>query len=292
MRSVVISTGVLSVLIPDEITSMYDEELFIQINDLNSSISDGTLYHIKINGVSFYVVIWSHVGRFYFDEIIFSDFSVATVGYEFTIPAIVGFSQSFLVRPAKERLPGLYKFLPFWDLKNTFSIPTATKIYFNQLAGAGSETFTNTGKNELNAITGYYIGDTLAAYDAPRETCSDSVYFEWIDNNGFWRSWFFLLKENRRTPRIESSIKVKNIDSSLNERLQNVDLKSDSVQMIFSSGWEPKDVFDILATIKSSSYVFMGTGKERVNVRSEETTDRRNISEFIFTVTKQTKVAR
>ncbi len=126
-------------------------------------------------------------------------------------------------------------------------------------------------------------------YTETRKVCTDHVFFSWIDDNGFWRSWYFLLAETKNSSKGVTVDLVKNISASFNERVNKIDQKKTTISKIFTSGNEQKEVLEILNSIKSSSYVFMGS--ERVNVKSEDTTDFKDIDEFIFTVINETKTA-
>ena len=150
--------------------------------------------------------------------------------------------------------------------------------YFAGQQGAYTEEYT---EQYMIPFSGYYI--------ETRKVCTDHVFFSWIDDNGFWRSWYFLLAETKNSSKGVTVDLVKNISASFNERVNKIDQKKTTISKIFTSGNEPKEVLEILNSIKSSSYVFMGS--DRVNVKIEDTTDFKDIDEFIFTVINETKTA-
>jgi hypothetical protein len=129
-------------------------------------------------------------------------------------------------------------------------------------------------------------------FTAPREVKKEHVYFEWVDDDGNWRSWYFLLKETKiESAKVYSDV-VKTISARNNERMVSVDIKRNTVSEVYFSGYEQKEVLEVLNSIKSSSYVFRGDNKERVNVVSETTTNIDIAKEFYFTVKSTTKAAR
>jgi len=181
--------------------------------------------------------------------------------------------------------------LPFWSLKNTLSNTESMIVKKNVGGTVTSVTLGATRKNSLNNLDSYFIGSTAYYYNQCRVPCDTDTYFEWIDDDGLWRSWYFGLKEKKISSKGSNVDMIKNISASLNERNTKIDLKKNQESYIFSSGNEEREVLTILNSIKHSSYVFMGDSLERVNIKSEETTTYKLMDEFIFTVTKETKTA-
>lgn len=298
---------------PDYICSAYDEELFVEI--INPSAANGSIIEIKyrlssktgadiITTAS--VVMWGGVGRFYFDNIFFSDFTKACIRMYLHIQ---GWTTTFLLYPKKsigdiqEVAPIL---LPFWNGKNVFSSPVAMDVYKSTINGNVKVTMPAHTKNKIINVdsifisgqgayteqyTDEYMIPSSGYYNLNRKVCPDHVYFEWIDDDGLWRSWYFKLQETKINSKGASKNIITNISASGNERRLLVDQKQNTVSKLFSSGHEVKEVLNILNSIKSSSFVFMGENLERVNVKSEDTTDINKIDEFIFTVTETSKIA-
>lgn len=299
---------------PDEITSAYDEDLFVEI--INPSAVDGSLRNIEVWTFDKYnqrivtpasIVMFGGVGRFYFDSFFFTDFTRATI-YIYVYMVIWGFN--FHLYPKKSigdikiTKPTL---LPFWNGKNVFSSTVPIDIYRNTIDGNVKVTMPAHTKNIVENVeyvfsssqgayteqyTEEYMLPSSGYYISTRKICDKSVYFEWIDDDGLWRSWYFQLKETRVKTIDESKTIVKNISASENERLVLINQKQNVISKLFSSGNETKEVLTILNSIKSSSFVFMGENLERVNVKSEDTTDNLKFDEFIFTVEEKTKTAR
>lgn len=303
----------LTIRYPDYICSAYDEDLFVEI--INPSAANGSIINIeyvllsKTGGrfsTTARVVMWGGVGRFYFDNIFFSDFTKACIRVFLRVSV---WTTSFLLYPKKSIgdiqlvAPIL---LPFWNGKNVFSSPVAIDVYQSTTNGNVKVTMPAHTKNEITNVdyifvsgqgayteqyTDEYMIPSSGYYSQNRKVCDNDVYFEWIDDDGLWRSWYFKLQETKISSKSASKNIVTNISASGNERRLLVDQKQNTVSKLFSSGHEVKEVLNILNSIKSSSFVFMGDNLERVNVKSEDTTDINKIDEFIFTVTETSKIA-
>ena len=289
--------------IPDAVGSMFDEELFIEIIDPAGAYVNGSYFNLMINDVVIPILMWGGKGRYYFDALTFSDFSKAVVIVEISAP----FIESFVLFPKKsigDILTLQTSLLPFWNGDNIFSTTYDVDI-FKLVSGAGVKiTLPKNTKNTVSGVEKYLSGSKGAYteeytdeymipssgyYIESRKICADDVFFSWVDDDGFWRSWYFKLAEVRNSSKGITVDLVKNYSASGNERINKIDQKKSTISKIFSSGNETKDVLSILNSIKSSSYVFMNS--ERVNVKSEDTTDFKDIDEFIFTVTYETKTA-
>jgi len=298
---------------PDYICSAYDEELFVEI--INPSAANGSIISIEIgyfnkSGVLIktpaQVVMWGGIGRFYFDNIFFIDFTKACIQMFLYVSS---WGANILLYPKKsigdvqEVAPTL---LPFWNGKNVFSSPVAMDVYKSTINGNVKVTMPAHTKNEIINVdsifvsgkgayteqyTDEYMIPSSGYYNLNRKVCPDHVYFEWIDDDGLWRSWYFKLQETKISSKSASKNIVTNISASGNERRVLIDQKQNTISKLFSSGHEVKEVLNILNSIKSSSFVFMGENLERVNVKSEDTTDINKIDEFIFTVTETSKIA-
>ena len=109
--------------VPSAICSMYDENLFIEITDLSEEFADGDFFAITVDGVVFNIIMWGGVGRLYFDNFYFDNFSDASKSVNITAP----FSYQFRMIPKKSigDISSLsVNKLPLWTGKNTFSYPT------------------------------------------------------------------------------------------------------------------------------------------------------------------------
>lgn len=280
------------IVYPDILGSMYDEELFIEAYNLPAlTYPDGSPFTFSIDGVSIDLIAWSGKARFYFDDIKFDDFTKATKKFTATFE---GVDCEFFLLPKKSKgdvLDMVVSILPFWSLKNTLSNIESMVVKKNVGGTITSVTLGATRKNAIDNFDSYFIGSTAYYYNAARVPCSTDTYFEWIDDDGLWRSWYFGLKEIKTSSKGKQVDVIKNISANFNERNTKIDLKSNTVSYIYSSGNEPREVLEILNSIKSSSYVFMGDALERVNIKSEDYTNFKLMDEFIFTVTKETKTA-
>ena len=295
----------ISAKVPELIGSMFDEELFVEIIDVASTYADGSYFVMTVNGLVVNILMWSGSGRYYFDTLSFSDFTKGVFHVDITAPFVYSFDL-FPKKSIGDILSLVPVLLPFWNGTNTFSSIFDEDI-FKDISGVTTKV--TLPKNTKNVVTGldkYFAGQAgvyteeyTGEYMTPssgywidcKEVCTEDIYFEWIDDDGFWRSWYFKKKEIKLTSKATSFDLTKNISALLNERVVKSDQKQNLLSTIFSSGFETKDVLTILNSIKSSSYVFMGALKERVNVKSEDTTDFKDIDEFIFTVTNETKTA-
>lgn len=290
-------------IVPDLVGSMFDEDLFVEILDPSGTYSNGSYFNLIVNGLSVDILMWSGKGRFYFDGFSFSDFTKAVFNVEITAP----FYYSFDLFPKKsigEILTMQTSLLPFWNGTNTFSTTYDVDVFKYQETGNVKITLPKNTKNSISGIEKYFSGQKGAYteqyteqymipssgyYIESRKICDKDVYFEWIDDNGFWRSWYFRLAETKNSSKGSTVDVVKNISASGNERTLKIDQKKNTISQIYTSGFEVKEILNVLSSIKSSSYVFMGS--ERVNVKSEDTTDLKDIDEFIFSVIKETKIA-
>jgi len=288
-------------MVPDLVGSMFDEELFIEIID--PVAVNGSTQSITVNDVVIPVLMWSGKGRYYFDALTFSDFTKAVVTVEISAP----FVDSFVLFPKKsigDILTMQTSLLPFWDGDNIFSATYDVDIFKATESGNVKITLPKNTKNTVSGVSRYFAGQKGAYteeyteeymipssgyYIESRKVCSDDVFFSWMDDDGYWRSWYFKLKETKVSSKGVTVDLVKNYSASHNERINKIDQKKNTISSIFSSGNETKDVLEILNTIKSSSYVFMNG--DRVNVKSEDTTNTKDIDEFIFTLTNETKTA-
>jgi hypothetical protein len=281
-----------NVKMPDILGSMFDEDLFIEAYGLSTiTYPDGEYFDMIIDGVTASVIVWGGVARYYFDNLQFDDFTKAT---KKIIAEFGGVDYEFFLLPKKsigEVTDLNVEILPFWSLKNTLSNIESMIVKKNVGGVKTSVTLGATRKNSMDNLDSYFIGSTAYYYNAARIPCDTDTYFEWIDDDGLWRSWYFGLKETKASSKGGFVDVVKNISASLNERNTKIDLKKNSISYIFSSGNEEREILTILNSIKSSSYVFMGETLERVNIKSEDTTTYKLMDEFIFTVTKETKTA-
>jgi hypothetical protein len=277
-------------LLPDAVGSMFDEDIFIEIQGL--AIADGEPFSMTVDGVAVSLIVWDGKARYYFDNFMFTSSTAAKVSVVVSAP----FDYTFDLIPKKAIGDVAYTpttLLPFWSLKNVFSSmnDVRTQILYN---GTNYDT-THAALTfvELNNVDGYYIGSTPYYYNDARVPCSSDVFFKWVDEYGLWRSWYFGLKETKVSAKNDSFNIIKNLDAGLNERTVKVDQKKNQISQIYSSGNEPREVLEILNSIKSSSYVYayLNDTFERVNVKSEDTTNYKLMDEFIFTVTRETKTA-
>ena len=287
--------------VPDLVGSMFDEELFVEITDISKI--DGSSFSITVNGLVIPIIMWGRVGRYYFDSLIFSDFTKAAYHVDITAP----FLYSFDLLPKKsigDVMTIESKLLPFWGGTNIFSTSYNIDVFKRANGESVKITLPKLTKNVVSDLEKYFTGPEGAyteqyteQYMIPssgyfieaRQVCSYHVLFSWIDDDGFWRSWYFKLAETKISSKGATVDLVKNISSSGNERTSKIDQKKTTTSKIFTSGYEVRDVLEILNTIKSSSYVFMGS--DRVNVKSEDTTDIKDADEFIFTVVNESKTA-
>lgn len=287
--------------VPNLVGSMFDEELFVEITDISKT--DGSSFSITVNGLVVPVIMWGGIGRYYFDSLIFSDFTKAVYHVDITAP----FLYSFDLLPKKsvgDVLSIESKMLPFWTGINIFSTSYNIDVFKYVNGESVKITLPKLTKNVVSDLEKYFTG-TEGAYTEQyteqymipssgyfieaRQVCSDHVLFSWIDDDGYWRSWYFKLAETKSSSKGSTVDLVKNISSSGNERTSKIDQKKTTTSKIFTSGYEAIDVLKILNSIKSSSYVFMGS--DRINVKSEDTTDFKDADEFIFTVVNESKIA-
>jgi len=289
--------------VPDLVGSMFDEELFVEIIDPSGFYINGSYFNLVVNGLSVDILMWNGKGRYYFDGFSFTDFTKAVYHVEITAPFYYAFDL-FPKKSIGDILTLQTSLLPFWNGDNIFSATYDIDIFKYSEGGNIKITVPKNTKNTVSGIEKYFAGSKGAYteeyteqymipssgyYIETRKVCTDHVFFSWIDENGFWRSWYFLLSETKNSSKGATVDLVKNISASLNERINKIDQKKITISRIFSSGHETKEVLEILNSIKSSSYVFMGS--ERVNVKSEDTTDFKDIDEFIFSVVNETKTA-
>ena len=289
--------------VPDAVGSMFDEELFVEIIDPAGFYTNGSYFNLSVNGLSVDILMWNGKGRYYLDGFSFTDFTKAVYHVEITSPFYYAFDL-FPKKSVGDILTIENKLLPFWDGDNIFSATYDIDVFKYSEGGNIKITVPKNTKNTVSGIEKYFSGvkgayteeyteqymiPSSGYYIETRKVCTDHVFFSWIDDNGFWRSWYFLLAETKNSSKGATVDLVKNISASFNERVNKIDQKKTTISKIFTSGNEPKEVLEILNLIKSSSYVFMGS--ERVNVKSEDTTDFKDIDEFIFTVINETKTA-
>lgn len=287
--------------VPDLIGSMFDEELFVEITDISKN--DGDYFNLTVNGLVVPILMWGHVGRYYFDSLAFSDFTQAVYHIDITAPFLYSFDL-FPKKSIGDILAIESKMLPFWDGANIFSTTYNIDVFKYVDGESVKITLPKNTKNTVTGIEKYFTGPEGAYtevyteeymlpssgyYIESRKVCTDSVFFSWIDDDGFWRSWYFRPAETKVSSKGVTVDIVKNISSSGNERMSKIDQKKTTTSIVFTSGYEAKEVIDILNSIKSSSYVFMGN--DRVNVKSEDTTDNKDADEFIFTVINESKTA-
>jgi len=289
--------------VPELVGSMFDEELFVEIIDPSGLYINGSYFNVTINDVIIPILMWNGKGRYYFDALTFNDFTKAVVHIEITDP----FYWAFDLFPKKsigDILTMQTSLLPFWNGDNIFSATYDVDI-FKLIDGSGVKiTLPRNMKNTVSGVEKYLSGSKGAYteeyteeymipssgyYIESRKVCPDHVFFSWVDDDGYWRSWYFKLAETKVSSKGVTVDLIKNYSASGNERINKIDQKKNTISRIFTSGNENKDVLSILNSIKSSSYVFMNS--ERVNVKSEDTTDFKDIDEFIFTVTNETKTA-
>lgn len=289
--------------VPDLVGSMFDEELFVEIIDPSGAYVNGSYFNLVANGLSVDILMWNGKGRYYFDGFSFTDLTKAVCHVEITTPFYYAFDL-FPKKSIGDILTIENKLLPFWNGDNIFSATYDIDIFKYSEGGNIKITVPKNTKNTVSGVEKYFAGSKGAYteeyteqymipssgyYIETRKVCADHVFFSWIDDNGFWRSWYFMLAETKNSSKGVTVDLVKNISSSFNERINKIDQKKTTISKIFTSGNEPKEILEILNSIKSSSYVFMGS--ERVNVKSEDTTDFKDIDEFIFTVVNETKIA-
>ena len=289
--------------VPDLVGSMFDEELFVEIIDPSGAYANGSYFNLVVNGLSVDILMWNGKGRYYFDGFSFTDFTKAVYHVEIKAPFYYAFDL-FPKKSIGDILTIENKLLPFWNGDNIFSATYDIDVFKHSEGGNIKITVPKNTKNTVSGIEKYFAGSKGAYteeyteqymipssgyYIETRKVCTDHVFFSWIDDNGFWRSWYFLLAETKNSYKGVTVDLVKNISASFNERINKIDQKKTTISKIFTSGNEQKEVLEILNSIKSSSYVFMGS--ERVNVKSEDTTDFKDIDEFIFTVINETKTA-
>ena len=303
-------------IVPDAICSAFDEDLFIEIIDSLAATDDGDIFNITVNGKVIDIIMWNNKGRYYFDDFFMTDFSAAAIEVNITAP----FEDTFYLLPKKSigdvKSSG-YPLIPLWSGKNVISLPYPINI--DVITDEGEQEIVNISalaKQYVNDIDYYFYtsadDNTLhpfgayteeytepyrammpisGYYNAVRVVCSGHVYFEWLDADGLWRSWYFMLKETKVSSKSDSKDIITNISGVGNERRLQVDRKKDTITRIFSTGFETKSIIDVVNSIKSSSYVFMGADLERVNVKSEDTTDIEDFAEFSFSITNDTKAA-
>lgn len=291
--------------VPDEVGSMFDEDLFVEITDSSGAYPNGSYFNLTVNGLVVPILMWGGVGRYYIDNLPFSDFTKAVYEVAITAP-FESYSYLFPKKSIGDVKMSGHKLLPFWNGTNTFSLTYPVDVFKKSGESSVKIVCPKNTKNVISGIDAYFSGaqgvyteqyteqymiPSSGYYIECRKTCSDSVYFEWIDDDGLWRSWYFRLFETKTSSKATSKDVVRNISLLGNERTVQIDQKKNTVSRIFSSGNETKDILYILNSIKSSSYVFMGETKERVNIKSEDTTDFDDVKEFVFTVTNDTKIA-
>jgi hypothetical protein len=277
-------------LLPDAVGSMFDEDIFIEIQGL--VIADGEPFNMTIDSVAVSLIVWDGKARYYFDNFNFTSSTAAKI----TVVVSAPFDYTFDLIPKKAIGDVAYTpdtLLPFWSLKNVFSSMNEVKVNRIYNGVAYNTTHAPLTFVELNNMAGYYLGATAYYYNAARIPCASDVFFKWVDEYGLWRSWYFGLKETKVSAKNDSFNIIKNLDAGLNERTVKIDQKKNQISQIYSSGNEPREVLQILNSIKSSSYVYayINDAFERVNVKSEDTTTYKLMDEFIFTVTKETKTA-
>lgn len=288
--------------VPDAVGSMFDEELFVEITD-PSSIANGSYFNLTVNELQVSILMWNGIGRYYFDGFSFKDFTKAVLRVEITAPFYYAFDL-FPKKSIGDILTLNTSLLPFWNGTNIFSTTYDVDIFKYQEGGNIKITLPKNTKNTISGVEKYFAGakgayteeyteeymiPSSGYYIESRMVCTDDIFFSWIDDNGFWRSWYFKLEETKSSSKGVTVDLVKNISASSNERVNKIDQKKTTLSRIFSSGYEVKEVLIILNSIKSSSYVFMGS--ERVNIKSEDTTNNKDADEFIFTVTNESKTA-
>lgn len=277
-------------IIPDEIASMYDEDLFIQIQDFDDVYADGDYFNLTVDSVVYPILMWGGIGRLYFDDIAFDDFTKTVKEINITAP----FEATFSLLPKKSigDVGSLVEnLLPFWNGRNTFTLVEAKTIFFGVEGDIVESVFAALEKYSIVDSDLYFIGEAGTPLKETKEVCDNDIYFEWIDEDGLWRSWYFKLKETKVSPKSDTFDYYKNISESLNERHVKIEQKKNMITRIFSSGYEEKSILTILNSIKSSSFVFMGLDLERVNIKSEDYSDFNDSEEFIFSVITETKTA-
>lgn len=289
--------------VPDLVGSMFDEELFVEIIDPAGTYVNGSYFNLVVNNLPVNILMWASSGRYYFDGFSFNDFTKAVFHVEITAPFYYAFDL-FPKKSVGDILSLQISLLPFWSGDNIFSTTYDVDIFKYSESGNIKITVPKNTKNTVSGIEKYFAGakgayteeyteqymiPSSGYYIETRKVCAEHVFFSWIDDNGFWRSWYFKLAETKNNSKGVTVDLVKNISTNFNERIIKIDQKRTTVSKIFSSGHEVKGILEILNSIKSSSYVFMGS--DRVNVKSEDTTDFKDIDEFMFTVTNETKVA-
>lgn len=282
--------------IPDEFCSMFDEELFIEIYD--TSIADGTIFSIEMDGVEKLFPVFGSVGRLYLDDFFFDDFNSAYKKVNFGEPI----NKSIKLIPKKsigdiEGVP--FKPLPLWNGRNALSYSGSFYVHMQMKKQNLNilSSFAFEYDKFVATLNTYKYGiseDQEAFVDTyPKTVLPCHTYFEWIDDDGFWRSWYFVEKEMKVTGASNMIDIHRNISTNGNERIQRINLKSNKISKLFTSGYENEKTIKILNSIKTSSFVFMGDDLERVNVKSEES-NTYNIKpkEFIFSIEYETKIAR
>lgn len=291
MRTIT-GTGI-SMIVPDDPCSMFDEELFIEI--VKATATDGEIINVTINGNDVPVVMWNGTGRYYLDALSFDDLSVAALEFSITAPL----SETFNVIPKKSiRNPKWWhNILPLFFGANVFSTTLEIEIveYIDgEPSGHVIDPFTKA----------YFVPDPAAEYytigDWPnqlpfRAICPDSYFFQWIDDDGMWRSWYFRKGEVRKNASGGQINRVENQYTNGNVRFFDVEMKGYSETTTYFDTGGLLDWLDILNSIKTSSYVLMWNAEdetdERVNIVSEETTSKNNLDEISFKVIRKTKVA-
>ena len=296
-----------TILVPERVSSMFDEELFIELTaKAGFEWPDGSALSIATTEGNYTAIFYNNVARVYFDNLFFDDFNSASK----SISIFEIFNYSFSLIPKKSigdiKITG-YPLLPLWTKNNLLSFPYEIALFLKDGNGnPDPRILPAITKNYISDVTGYRLrnmtgystqfSDEYATssvyFTAPREVKKEHVYFEWVDDDGNWRSWYFMLKETKTESAKAYSDVVKTISARNNERMVSVDIKRNTVSEVYFSGYEQKDVLEVLNSIKSSSYVFRGDNKERVNVVSETTTNIDIAKEFYFTVKSVTKAAR
>lgn len=280
-------------LVPDNPTAMFDEDLFFEISGLNmTTYPNGSTINVTIDAVVTALIVWGGKARYYFDNFMFTSSTTAKKTVSITAP----FVYSFDLIPKKsigDWSNNIFVMLPFWSTLNVFSAMNEVKVRRIYNGVVYDTTHAALSFATLNNVDGYYLGVTAPYYNLARVPCSTDKFFKWIDDDGLWRSWFFSLKETKASSKSDSFNFIKNVDGFLNERTLKIDQKRNSISQIYSSGNEKREILQILNSIKTSSYVYayINDSFERVNIKSEDTTDFKLMDEFIFTIVRETKAA-
>lgn len=293
MRTIVKPTGGnFNALIPDAIASMYDEDLFIELNWVGDIPADGAIQEIRVSGKLYKAVVYNGKARVYIDDVKNVD-----AGFVELIINFGGSSSNYKVKLVPKKSIGdvadlQLKIPPLWNT-STLSFVKDVDILIE-----------DTGADSLSAwVKSLILEPTPTKYKIwqsgtpepsgwryPRKKQSHHTAFEWITEDGNWMYWCFVKVEERRRSKSDLTDFVKQTSRLGNERVKAFELKKDEITETYSSGYEVREVLEMINSIKTSSFVFREG--VRVNIQSEDVTNLDRAKEFNFSVISETKTAK